>query len=191
SEPPVLQLPHVEMSLRRVVLRPTEEDIACRLHGALAFDHALARVILEFRPEALEDGFSRFFDLKKQRSAVAAREQADGAESTDASHPDNFEGHVLERVALDEATTLRRKTVLVGRKHAFRIHSIPRVMFCGEMINERRPVFDTRLLALHQVRKVVVFFEMSDGLGNDGGELSSESAVLDAFDFPSQVDLAV
>src|SRR5215471_12324538 len=117
-------------------------------------------MILEFRPEALEDRFPRFFDLKKERRAVAANEQADGAEGTDASHPDNFEGHILERVALDEATPLRRKTVLVGRKHALRIHSIPRVMFCREMINERRPVFDPRLLALHQVRKVLVFFDV-------------------------------
>src|SRR5262245_2091834 len=117
SEMPVLQLAHVEISPRRVVLRPTEEDIARRLHGALTFDHAPARVILEFRPEALEHGFPRFFDLKKQRSAVAAHEQADGTEGTAASHPDNFEGDVLERVALDEVTPLRRKTVLVGRKH--------------------------------------------------------------------------
>src|SRR6516164_1453048 len=121
-------------------------------------------MILEFRPEALEDGFPRFFDLEKQRSAVAAHEQADGAEGTDASHPDNLEGHVLERVALDEATPLRRKTVLIGRKHALRIHSIPRVTFCSEMINERRPVFDARLPALHQVRKVLVLRDVFDCL---------------------------
>src|SRR5260370_5570392 len=181
SETPVLQLAHVEISPRRVVLRPTEEDVARRLHGALTFDHAPARVILEFRPEALEHGFPRFFDLKKQLSAVAPHEQADGAERADASHPDDFESHVLERVALDEVTPLRRKTVLVGRKHALRIHSILRVMFCSEMINERRPVFDARLLALHQVRQVVVLFDVFDCLCNDGGELSSERAVVDAF----------
>jgi hypothetical protein len=53
---------------------------------------------------------------------------------------------------------------------------LPRVTFSREMINERRPVFDPQLLALHQVRKVAVFFEMSDRLGNDGGELSSDWA---------------
>src|SRR5262249_26023903 len=88
----------------RLVLRPTEADIARRLHGALTSHPARARVPPEFRPEALKHGFPRFFDLKKQRSAVAAHEQADGAEGTDASHPDNFEGDVLERVALDEVT---------------------------------------------------------------------------------------
>src|SRR5260370_2229322 len=108
-------------------------------------------MILEFRPEALEDGFFRFFDLKEQRSAIAAHEQADGAERTDASHPDDFEGDVLERVALEETTPLRGKAVLVAGEYALRIHSIPRVTLCRAMMDDRRAVVSPRQLSSHRI----------------------------------------
>src|SRR5262249_22683239 len=60
AEPPVLQLAHVEMSARRRVLRPPQEDVARRLHDMLTFDDPPAGVTLEFGPEAFEHGFSRF-----------------------------------------------------------------------------------------------------------------------------------
>src|SRR5262249_62037547 len=142
-----------------------------------------AAMISDVRPQALEHGFSRFFDLQEQRSAVAAHKQADGAEGADASHSDNLEGDVLERAALDEATPLRRKTVLVGGKYAFLVDPAPRVPLSREMINERRPVLDTRAFALHQVREVIVLLEMSDRLGNDGRKLLSQRTILDALDF--------
>src|SRR5713226_10216082 len=88
SKAPVFQLAHVKMSGRRAILRPTQEDIACGLHGPLTFDDPLARVTFEFRPKALQDGFRGFLDLKKQWGSVAAHEQADGAERTDAPDAD-------------------------------------------------------------------------------------------------------
>jgi len=40
------------------------------------------------------------------------------------------------------------------------------------MIDERRPVGDTRALAFHQVRKVVVLFQPPGCLGKNGAELA-------------------
>src|SRR2546429_8448608 len=116
-------------------------------------------MILELRPETLEDGFCRFLDLQKQRSVAPAHEQADRTERADASDPDDLEGDVLECVALDQATPLRGEAVLVGRKDASLIDATPRVPLSREMINERRPGFDPRRFALHQVREVGVLFE--------------------------------
>ena len=59
------------------------------------------------------------------------------------------------------------------------------------MINQRRAIFDARLFTLHQVREIIVLFEVSGGLRHDGGKLLPERAVLDALDLPRQVDPAV
>ena len=149
-------------------------------------------MVFEFPPQTLEHGFSRFFDLKEQGSAVAAHEQADGTESPHASNADDFERDVLERVSLDETTPLRCETLLIGRKHAPLIYSMLRIVaLSGEMINERRSVVDPRLVVLHQVREIVVLLQMFDRLGNDGGKLLSEGAVLNALDFSRQINPAV
>src|SRR2546429_5983774 len=91
-------------------------------------------MILELRPKTLEDGFSRFLDLQKQRSVAPAHEQADRTERADASDPDDLEGDVLERVALDEATPLRGEAVLVGGENAPFIDAMPCVAASREMI---------------------------------------------------------
>src|SRR5262245_38740857 len=65
TEPPVFQLAHIEISVRRDVLRPSEEDVARRLHNALTLDHTLALVPLEFRPQPFEYGFASFLDLQE------------------------------------------------------------------------------------------------------------------------------
>ena len=80
---------------------------------------------------------------------------------------------------------------MVGGENAPFIDAMPCVAASREMINERRPVYDPRLFALHQVREVVVLFEMSGHLGNDGGKRLSQRAVIDALDFPREIDLAV
>src|SRR5438046_7430820 len=80
TEPPVLQLAHIEVSVRCDVLRPAQEEIACGLHDALTLDHPLALMALEFRGQPLEHGFAGFFNLQEQRRAVAAQVEADGAE---------------------------------------------------------------------------------------------------------------
>src|SRR4030081_1818516 len=67
---------------------------------------------------------------------------------------------------------------------------MPRVAASRKMIDDRRPILDAYLV-LHQMRKVVVFVEMSGRLGKDAVELSSQGPVLDALDFLRQVYLAV
>src|SRR5262249_14466256 len=188
---PVLQVAHVKVSPRRFIFRPPQEHVAGRLHDALTFHDPLARVTFEFRPEALEHGLSRFFHLKEQRSTVTAHEQADGTEGPHTSNADNFEGDVLERVALDQATPLRRKAGLIRGKYTWLLNATPRVPLCREMINRRRSVLDPRLFTLHQVWKIVVLFEMSRRLGNDGVKFLSQCAVLHSLDFLHQIDLAV
>src|SRR5215472_12538745 len=72
AESPVFQLAHVELPVRGLILCPAQEDVARRLHDALAFDHSLALVALELLPKPLEYGFAGFLDLQEQRRAVAA-----------------------------------------------------------------------------------------------------------------------
>src|SRR5262245_24377312 len=146
---------------------------------------------VEFGPEAFEYRFSRFFDLKEERSAVPAREQTDRAERPHASHPDRLEGYVTEGVAIEQAQPLRRETLLVGGKHALGVDAVRRVALSSEMVDQRRLVDDARLLAPDQMREVVILFEPFTRLGEDGMELSPKHAVLDIFDFAPQLDPAV
>ena len=64
-ETPILQLANVEMSGRRVVFRPSEKNVARRLHGTLTFDDPPARMTAEFRRKAFKNGFARLFNLKE------------------------------------------------------------------------------------------------------------------------------
>src|SRR5262245_18342743 len=107
TEPPVLKLAHIEVSLRCDVLRPSQKEVACRLHDALTFDHALDLVPLEFRRQPLENGFAGFLDLQEQRRAVATHVQPDGAERANAADTDDLEGDVLERISIDETKPVR------------------------------------------------------------------------------------
>src|SRR5207247_7363767 len=97
-EPPVLQLAHVEIARGRLVLGPAEEDVARRLHHALALDHAAALVTTTFRAEPLAHGFAGLLDLQEQRRAVAGQEQPDPAEPAHAADADHLERHAFERV---------------------------------------------------------------------------------------------
>src|SRR5262249_754155 len=157
----------------------------------LTFNDPPSGMTIEFGSEAFEHRFSRFFDLKEQRGAVPAREQADRAKRANASHPNRLEGYVTERVAIEQAQPLRRKTLLVGGKHALGIDAVPRVAFSREMVDQRRLVHDPRLLARDQMREVVILFEPFIRLCEDGMELSPERAVLDIFDFAPQLNPAV
>src|SRR5580765_1551058 len=85
AKPPVLQLAHIELTLRCGVLGPAQEHVAGRLHEPLALDHALALMAVEFRGEPLEHGLARFRYLQEQRCAVAAHVEPDGAERADAA----------------------------------------------------------------------------------------------------------
>src|SRR5262245_1884994 len=114
AEPPVLELAHIEMPARCLVLRPSQKNIARRLHDMLPFDDAPAGMTVVLWPKAFEHRFSRFLDLKKQRRTLSAREQADRAERAHASDADRLEGHVPERVAVEQEPPLRRQRFLVS-----------------------------------------------------------------------------
>ena len=54
----------------------------------LTCDDPPARVTIEFGPKAFQHGFSRFFDLKERRGAVAACEKTNCTERSHAADPD-------------------------------------------------------------------------------------------------------
>src|SRR5215467_4900524 len=146
---------------------------------------------VEFWCEALKHRFPGFLDLKKQRRAVAAREQTDGAERADTSNPNGLEGDILERVSFKQTQPLWRKSLLVRCKDALGVDAVPRIALSGEVIDQRRIVYDARLLTLYQMRKIVVLFDSLACLGQDGMQLPSQSAILDIFNFLHQLDPAV
>src|SRR5262249_47839087 len=127
-----------------------------------------AGVTIEFGPEAFEHRSSCFFDLKEQRRAVPAREQANRAKRPHASDNDHLEGYITERVAVEQAEPLWRQTLLVGGKHAFGVDAVPRVALSRKMVDQRRLVYDPRTSTLYEMREVVILFEPLARLGEDG-----------------------
>jgi hypothetical protein len=80
---------------------------------------------------------------------------------------------------------------LVGGKHALGVDAVPRVALSREMVDQRRLVYDARLLARDEMREVVILFEPFARLGENGMELSPQRAVLDIFYFAPQLDPAM
>src|SRR5262249_6015557 len=107
-------MPHVELAARWPILRPAKEEVARRLHNALALDHALALVTFELGRQALEHGRSSFFDLQEEGRAVAAGVKPDGTKGANATDSDHFKGDVAKRIALEQATAIGRKARRIG-----------------------------------------------------------------------------
>src|SRR5262249_14006493 len=147
---------HIELSARRDILRPAEKDVARRLHDALSLDHPLALMAFEFRRQPFEHGSSGLLDLQKERRGVAANVEPDGAERSNAADADHLEGNVLERVSIDEKMPVGRQAARIGVERTFGVEMVTAIALGGEMIDERRPILDARLLALDQMREVVV-----------------------------------
>src|SRR5262249_34062018 len=155
TQPPVLQLPNIELPVRSGVFRPPQEYVACRLHDTLTLHHPLALVARVCRSQSLEHRRARFLQLQKQWRAVPAHIKPDGAERADAADANHFEGDVLELVPVNKQKSVGGQPFLVGVKYA---SCIERGMV--EMINEWRPICDPRLPALDEAREVVVLGEM-------------------------------
>src|SRR3954468_15239060 len=98
----VLQLAHIELALRRVVFRPTQEDVTGRLHGALTLDNPPAGMIPELRPEPFEHGLLSLLELQEQGRAVRTEEQPNGTKRADAANADSLERHILEFISLEQ-----------------------------------------------------------------------------------------
>src|SRR6516165_2056223 len=105
------------MSTSSGVFCPSQKNVARRLHDTLTFRDPLARMTAEFWSKAFEHRSPRLFDLNEQRCTVVAHEQSDGAERTNASNPDCFEGHIPKHVSLEQASSFRLKSVFVGEKN--------------------------------------------------------------------------
>ena len=86
---------------------------------------------------------------------------------------------------------LRRKTLLVGGKHAIGVDAVPRVALSREMVDQRRLVYDPHLPTRYEMREVVILFESFTRLGENGMELSPQRAVLDIFDFAPAIMLTL
>src|SRR5262245_8384438 len=122
TEPPVLQMAYIEVSVRCHVLGPAEEQIARRLHDALALDYPLALVAAEFRCQPLKHGLAGFLDLQEQRRGVSAHVEPDGAEGADAADTHHLEGYVLERVSIDEITPVRCQAPYISSERALGVY---------------------------------------------------------------------
>src|SRR5215468_3440670 len=191
AESPVFQLAHIELPVRGLILRPAQEDVARRLHDALALDHPLALVTLELLPKPLEYGLAGFLDLQEQRSAVAAHKQPDGAKRADAADADHLERDILERISIDETKPVGRQAARVGVEGAPGVDMVAGVALGREVIDKRRPVGDARLLSLDEMGKVVVFRQVVAGPGENTSEFAPERAMLDPLDLASEIDFAV
>src|SRR6516225_8952462 len=130
------------MSTSSGIFCPSQKNVARRLQGTLTFHDPLARMTAEFWSKAFEHRSPRLFDLNEQRRTVVAHEQSDGAERTNASNTDCFEGHILEHVSLEQAPSFRRKSVFVSEKNALGVNPVPRIALSCKMINHRWLVGD-------------------------------------------------
>ena len=94
---------------------PAEQDVARRLHQALALDDPLAVVAVPAGAEVrLEHRGLGLLDLQQERVVVVAAEhQHDPRPGPDAAHADDLAGDVDEPVALDEDPAIVRERRLV------------------------------------------------------------------------------
>jgi hypothetical protein len=131
------------------------------------------------------------FDLQEQRRAIAAHVQPDGAESANATDTDHLEGDVLERVSIDQTKPVGRQTAFINAERVLGVDVVAGVTLGPEMIDERRPVVDARLLAHYQTGEVVVLREVVARLCEDAPQLALEHGILDELDLARELDPAV
>src|SRR5215510_14067286 len=127
-------MPYIELAARWAIFRPAKEEVARSLHDALPLDHALALVTFELRRQAFEHGRAGFFDLQEQWRAIAAGVEPDGAEGANAADANHFEGDVPQRIAIEQATAIRRESRRIGVERPFDIDVMADVTFGLEMI---------------------------------------------------------
>ena len=121
-------------------LRPAQEDIACRLHDALAGDDALPLVLEGARlRKRLEDRTPRFLDLKDEAVVFVRHQQRDGTARPDAADSDDFDRHVHEFVGVHQ-----RRDV-VAQRGAVRSEDFGRIdddLAVGRRVVEFRRLID-------------------------------------------------
>ena len=117
---PVLELADVEVAWLPVEagadVLPAEEDVAGRLHQALAGDDPLAAVrVLALADESLQHRRLRLLDLQEQRVLlVDAEEEHDPGAGADAADPDHLTGEVDEPELLEQVAAVGLERPAVG-----------------------------------------------------------------------------
>ena len=128
-------------------------------------------------------------NLEEQRRPIAAREQAHRAERPDAADSDGLEGRVPEHVAVEQAQPFRREPLAVGREHLLRVDALAWIGLAVEVIDGGALVGD--LVALDEVREVVVALRRLAGLGDDRLQAAPQRGILDVPDLAFELDPAV
>ena len=123
--------------------RPAEEDVACRLHEALARHDPLAVVLVQgLAGVGLEHRLPRLLDLQENRIVVGRHEQSEGAERADAADADDLDREV-EQV---EAVEQRPDVLGQGLPIAFERLGVSRLdargLLLGGVEDQRRLVLD-------------------------------------------------
>ena len=104
----VAQLPPVQMTVLLHALRPSEVDVARRLHHPLAVHHALSGLLEPaLRQVILKHGGRCLLDLQEERVAlVAALQEDDESPRADAADSDDLAGDVDDLEALQEVASV-------------------------------------------------------------------------------------
>jgi hypothetical protein len=93
-----------------IEVRPSEQDVAGRLHELLSAHDPLAGLSYPHGPAVrLEDRLGRLLELHEQWRAVVGLEQHDQAEGPDAADADHLVGDVDDSVAVDDGGPVRRE----------------------------------------------------------------------------------
>ena len=154
---PVPQLPHVVVAGGRPVDRgvdvePAEEDVARRLHQALALDDALPVVRPRRRPFGpLEHRRLGLLDLEEQRIVrVSPEQQHDPAARADAADAHDLAREIDVAVSLQQLAAIAQQRLLVLRQGGLqrRLDGGRRSPVCheiGDRLDERRIGDDARL----------------------------------------------
>lgn len=150
----VAQLAHVDVAAQRGA-RPAEEDIAGRLHQALAGHHALPLVgVQALACMGLQHRRARLLHLQEQRVVVRGHEQAHAADGADAADADHLECVVEEVIAVEQRARVLGQAVAVEGEHLGIVGRGPRGLIGRGVEDQRRLVLDARAGALlrHQLR---------------------------------------
>ena len=167
------------MTVRFLVGGPAKENVARRLHRALAFDDPLALVaqILWRRYNPFEGRCLRFLDLQEHVILIRRHEEPDGAKCSNAADANNLDGYIGERIPFDEIAPLRQERAAVARKNRGWIDRAEAASFHIEMIDQRRAVLDMGAAAIGccEMGKIIVrlqiFFCLYQGCKDPLSEL--------------------
>jgi hypothetical protein len=112
----IAQLPHIEFSSPRTG-RPTQKDIAGRLHQPLSHHHALAIVSKGIRPgPSFEHRSPCFLGLQEQGIVLITNQQDDETARAHRADTDHLVRRVDDSVAIEEGSAVGRQRAAIPRE---------------------------------------------------------------------------